>query len=439
MRNAAPLLRRTARKLRRRWWRLRQSIDRTPFDERYYLAANDDVAAAVEEGRLSTAWQHFHEWGVSEGRSGVRSLEHRVDDELLIAPATAMVFLELTSRCNLRCVYCPVSQPGYHGSDMLLEHFDHFIGEMKRRGVQIVVLNGHGESSIVKEWDAIADRLADEGFRLHITTNLAKRLTEPEIAALSRFESILVSIDTVDATLLGELRRGARLETILGNLEAVIAYAAKRRRAPEFAVSCVVSDRSAPGIAALVDTLLGLGVRKFRFGDLVEYPAIDGAAAVRHVTSLSRDALDDARAQFRYAMDEIARHGASANVDPPVLAVLAGDGTAPIEVEERTIDVAMKTVRFDRPAARETRDCLDPWRVAFVHASREVRPCCFYEETLGQLDGESLRAIVNGARFRELRLGLLTGDLPRSCASCNARPLIDIDGLRAKVREYVGS
>jgi len=439
MRSAAPILRSTARTLRRRWWRLRESLDRMPFDERFYLSAYRDVAAAVEEGRVSTAWQHYREWGLSEGRLGVGSLAPDPDEALLVSPATAMVYLGLPSRCNFRCVYCPVSQPDYRGSDLALEHLDGIVEAMRARGVGIVVMNGHGESSIVKDWDAIADRLADEGFRLHITTNLAKRLGASEIAALSRFESILVSVDSVDAGLLAELRRGARLETILANLEAIIGHATRRRRAPGIAVSCVVSDRSAPGIATLVDTLLALGVKNFRFGDLVEYPAIDGAMLVRHVSNLSGEALAAARAQFHHALGAIERSGASVNVDPPVAAVLAGDGSSPIEVEVRTNDVAMKTVRFDHPAPRETRDCLDPWRIAFVHASREVRPCCFYEETLGQLDWETLPDIVNGPRFRDLRRGLLSGDLPRSCATCNARPLIGVDLLRAKVKEYVGS
>ncbi|MBI2215018.1 MAG: radical SAM protein [Acidobacteria bacterium] len=437
MRFAEPMLRNTARALRRQWWRLRQAVDRAPFDEHFYLAAYSDVAAAVEEGRVSTAYQHFHESGASEGRLAFGSLEPDLEEMLLMAPTTAMVYLELTSRCNLRCVYCPVSQPGYVGADLVLANFDRFVEVMHARRVQIVVMNGHGESSIVKDWDAIADRLADEGFRLHITTNLAKRLTASEVSALSRFDMILVSVDTVDASLLAELRRGANLDTILRNLEAVIGHAARRHRDPEIAVSCVVSDRSALGIAALVDTLLAVGVRKFRFGDLVEYPAVDGAMTVRHVSTLSADELADARAQFRHALDAIGARGAIVNVDPPVAAILERIGETRLEVDVRTPDTATKIVRFDRPLALETRDCLDPWRIAFVHASGEVRPCCFYEETLGQLDAEPLPDIVNGARFRELRRGLLSGELSRSCASCNARSLIGIDLLRAKVEEYV--
>ena len=31
------------------------------------------------------------------------------------------VFVEMTSNCNVRCIYCPVSLPGYHGQDLQLD------------------------------------------------------------------------------------------------------------------------------------------------------------------------------------------------------------------------------------------------------------------------------------------------------------------------------
>jgi SAM-dependent methyltransferase len=41
------------------------------FDPSEYLAANPDVARAVEEGRMPSAWRHYVQWGHGEGRPGV--------------------------------------------------------------------------------------------------------------------------------------------------------------------------------------------------------------------------------------------------------------------------------------------------------------------------------------------------------------------------------
>ncbi|HVT45223.1 MAG TPA: radical SAM protein [Thermoanaerobaculia bacterium] len=428
------------RPLRHGYWKLREALSGSRFDERFYLDSYADVAAAVRQGLFSTAFEHWIEFGAAEGRLAAAPVDgplRRLDP--LQAPTTVMVYLELTTRCNLRCVYCPVSQPTYRADDLPLERLDPFIEEMHARGVQIIVMNGHGESSIVKGWEALSDRLADAGFRLHITTNLAKRLTPPEIAALSRFESILVSLDTADAELLAALRRGARLQTILENIEAIAGFAKERRRTPELALSCVVSDQSAPRLRELVTAMLERGVRVFRFGDLVEYDPIPGAMVARHVSTLPPDALASAGRELRAALEQIAERNGTVFVDPPISALLVDDDAEEVFADARSGGAMAKTVHYDEPGEGMTRDCLDPWRIAFVQATGDVRPCCFFEETLGSLAVESLEDIVDGEPFRELREELLTGALRPNCLHCNARPLVDAKAFSAKVTGHLES
>jgi MoaA/NifB/PqqE/SkfB family radical SAM enzyme len=39
-------------------------------------------------------------------------------DPRLLRARPRVVFVELTSRCNVRCIYCPVSLPEYVGRDL---------------------------------------------------------------------------------------------------------------------------------------------------------------------------------------------------------------------------------------------------------------------------------------------------------------------------------
>jgi MoaA/NifB/PqqE/SkfB family radical SAM enzyme len=404
-----------------------------PFDEAFYLRVYPDVAEAVRSGAIANAHEHYVRFGEQEGRKPAQPLE-----ELLSSPTTETVFLELTSRCNLRCVYCAVSQPTYHGIDLPLKGFDNFLGQMRERGVRIVVMNGHGESTIIKDWDVYADRLADAGIRLHMTTNMAKRLTGPEVAVLSRFERILVSLDTVDPQLLTKLRRGANLDTILANVDQVQQFAAARYRAPQMTVSCTVGDLSAPAIPGLVDAFLARDVKTFRFGDLAEYPVIEGVTWMRHVSMLTPPDLAAARAGFRAALERIEEAGGTYEIDQPLVTLLVtGDGE--VGVSDRATEFTEKTVHYVDAGATQTRDCLDPWRIAFVNADASVRPCCFFEEKLGTLLNQSLPEIVEGAAYRKLREEMLTGELRPNCRSCSARPLIDRTEFQAKLSAYLAS
>jgi radical SAM protein with 4Fe4S-binding SPASM domain len=249
---------------------------------------------------------------------------------------------------------------------------------------------------------------------------------------------LLVSLDTVDPELMSQLRRGARLEQIYENIIAVQQYAAARRRRLEIAISFTVGDLSIPGVVDTVRAMLERGVTTFRFGDLAEYAPIEDTLRMRHISTMPAEELHSASVRFREAVAMIEQAGGSAQVDPTLAVILLRESSL-VEAEERETKMGEKTVRHDDVKRSETRDCLDPWRLAFVQADASVRPCCFFEEKLGTVATDSLERVTEGESFRKLRRELLTGELRPNCASCNARPIIDRALFEEKVKQYTGA
>lgn len=90
----------------------------------------------------------------------------------------------------------------------------------------------------------------------------------------------------------------------------------------------------------------------------------------------------------------------------------------------------------DGAATIETRDCLDPWRLAFVHANGDVTPCC-WAGAIGSLKDAPLEAILAGEAARDLRERMLTGRLHADCAKCPARATTSTAELKERVARHL--
>jgi MoaA/NifB/PqqE/SkfB family radical SAM enzyme len=359
--------------------------------------------------------------------------------DLLTSGRTEIAHLEFTSRCNLRCVYCAVSQPTYVGTDLDFGLLDGAIAALRRRRLDAVVVNGHGETTMVKGWEAYCDALLDAGLALQMTTNFARELTAAEAATLARFRSVEVSCDTVDPALFKALRRSADFRTLLLNMAKVRAAALERGvEGPTFAWSCVVSDRNVLDLPHYAAFGLASGVKAFNFCSLTEYPTVPGALAVRHIARLPAGERDAARMALTAAVNLLRARGAGYFCQAGLL--YDGDETAEGDGGILRLDGTVAGRRFAAAVqAGATRDCLDPWKFTMVKSNGDVLPCC-WRAPIGSLgDAPSLDALLESEVMRSLRQRLLSGDLDENCRTCPARSWTGTAALARTVTRYLAA
>jgi hypothetical protein len=184
----------------------------------------------------------------SEGREGSKALiSLRISTYW---PVPSLTSSSLNSQAaNLRCVYCPVSQPLYQGVDMDIVDFDSLVQQLKARRVRMVGVNGHGETTMIRDWDQMVMRLADEGLCISIITNFARLLRLEKLEAMARISEIMISVDTHRPELQRAIRRRADIGNILINMNRVTATTSKLGLPkPNFTWSCVVTDQVALGL-----------------------------------------------------------------------------------------------------------------------------------------------------------------------------------------------
>jgi len=88
------------------------------------------------------------------------------------------------------------------------------------------------------------------------------------------------------------------------------------------------------------------------------------------------------------------------------------------------------------PGPGETRDCLDPWKMSFVHADGGVSLCC-WSRSIGSISSTSVNEILEGEPARAMRRGLLTGRVPVDCVRCPSRSLVPVTEFKQKVEEFL--
>jgi MoaA/NifB/PqqE/SkfB family radical SAM enzyme len=224
----------------------------------------------------------------------------------LLGPAVIEeIRLDLSTRCNLRCVYCAVSLPQYIGADMptdtALRTVDAIAGLMRHNPPHPVNINGHGETTFARDWVTVCERLLRRNIPVRITTNLAKIYSEAEIGILARMQTIGVSIDSADPVLLRRTRRKVDLHRIVATIGDIRASAARLGRCgPNFHFGCGLFDKTATGAEDFARFAISLQVSSVYFWNLAVHDAnFPGVPSADRPTPLAM--LSDAELRPRIA------------------------------------------------------------------------------------------------------------------------------------------
>jgi hypothetical protein len=309
------------------------------------MALLDKMAAILGTKALASA-------KTSAAASVLANAAEIAGDKDLLTDHVDIVLFETTTNCNLRCTYCGLSLPWYVGQDFDFSRIEKLVQEMVAARVAGVQISGHGETTIIPNWEAYCKYFQDHGIAVAITSNFAIVYSEAEIDAFAKMGCITISIDTVDRELLKQVRRKVDLRTILYNMQRVrLRSVGHYRREPNFNWQCTLSDLVVPGLPEWVQMGLLNGVTNFTFGNLVEYKELpeilarDRAVVPRHVARLEREPLLSACRSIAEAVSLAQTSNANVVMQPGIIeginARLAELGVnTPFEIPHRVCEAA---------------------------------------------------------------------------------------------------
>jgi len=215
--------------------------------------------------------------------------------------------IEVTSRCNLRCVMCPVTALAdrWDGRDLSWEAFLRIGGAF--RNTKYVHLQGWGEPLLHPRLFDMIRVAKDAGCRVGFTTNgtlldsmASQRLLDLDIDLLA------VSIAGVTRETHGAIRVGSDLLRILENLRGLLALRNKRQGPrPKVEIFFLMTKKNMAELPAVADLAASLGVDELVATNLDYVPASDQDALKAFADLSFGDAcvrfVEDARARAKAA------------------------------------------------------------------------------------------------------------------------------------------
>lgn len=314
------------------------------------------------------------------------------------------VQIEPTYRCNLRCVMCA---PTYGGRqrlpDMSLDFFKEILDQLPE--LKMLSLNGLGEPMLNKHFVDMLEYAREKGVYTRFTTNLT-RLTDEQIERLIAcgHSEITVSIETTDPETFADIRRGASLDLVLGNLRKIAA--AKERLnsdTPMLIVYGILLKCVLDQIPDLVRTVKDLGVARLTFVDLCTN-ALDLNQPMRDGSCLGDNVLLNSMTEAEI-WDLL--NGIKSLGDEAFEVVIPGDYGG------------LKNAQQKGPGILT---CDELWEMPFVTCEGYVTPCCWAPDpslfNMGNLHDQRFEDVWFSPAYFRLRLRHLAGKPPPFCAAC---------------------
>jgi radical SAM protein with 4Fe4S-binding SPASM domain len=319
------------------------------------------------------------------------------------------VQIEPVGQCNLRCQMCPIQfrQDGPpHGPPafMQFETFTRIIDELP--GVEHVHLQGLGEPMMHPRFFDMAAYAAARGARVTINTNMTLVLNSrrAQQCVSCGLECIHVSIDGATPETYERIRRRARFERVLRNLQLLEDARQAAGSGPEMRLVTVVMRQNLHELPDLVRF-----ARRWSMASMfVQHLCHDFGESTLPATYRPMREFVDRETLLGESPERIERYFAEARQVAEQLGV--------------ELRLPSTRARPHPPGTPGPKRCDWPWRGAYISYQGLSMPCCMISTpdrmNLGDVRERGVAAVWRSPAYESFRLQLASDTPPEICRSC---------------------
>ena len=349
----------------------------------------------------------------------------RLDDRL--APRRIdSVHIALTNDCNLRCTYCPIGTGKFDKSYVSSDVIEKLLAFIETHKINAVGLGYSGEFTKAPDWQLFVERLLSKGVVVSALSNFSKLFSAEEVDTFSKMRAIQMSVDSSDAHLERQFRRGLDIKAVVYNIGAIVARAENAGRpVPRLEWVCTINDKVVDKFESYVAFAISLGINQIIVHQFLPFEGL--RAECKDVLKLSGGDLSRARDCIVAGIELGRCH------DLEVLCQWLPLLTKKVSESESGAGARMRTVSFpsilghvgdfyatDQDLSEgEAVRCTLPWQTLYVGGEGNVYPCAVSPYPLGNIgEVSTVDELLFNSKFQEWRQGSLSSHPQLPCRVC---------------------
>ncbi|MFH1771966.1 MAG: radical SAM protein [Candidatus Omnitrophota bacterium] len=308
----------------------------------------------------------------------------------LFQPYPPFIEIEVTTRCNLRCLICEHTYWHEPSRDMPFEQFKSIVDQFPK--LKWIGLTGIGESFLNKDFMRMLRYVKSKNIFVElydtfyfIDEEAAKELVELPI------DKIFVSLDAATKETYEKIRVGSDFDRVIGNVKYLIKIKMETKSYfPEIAFHYIISKENVNEVSNYIELVSSLAQGQdvsIQFTRMLHsYPEVEGL-----FTEVPEEIIEAVKVKARELGSKVSWNA-------------------------------------DIPSSKPVISKCTEWMMPFVFVTGHVIPCCsgneagnreFQKQTaLGNVFEKSFMEIWQGKKYKVLREKLRKGDSPLPCKNC---------------------
>lgn len=294
--------------------------------------------------------------------------------------------VELTSRCNFKCVTCRHGFESY-GEDLSDDVCDalisHIIPNLKE-----IELQGTGESLLYENFQKIFYAAKENNCRLVLITNASLLNRELIQAFVESNMQLVISLDGAKESTFKQHRPIGNFDRIISNLKMI--------------KECRSSGQN-DSFSLLVNTV----VTKLNYFELNEMIDLASQCSIDFVfASEVRECMPDKKTWEKLRLDNCD------NRDELMKFIFSTKQYA----KQKGIGFFFNPNKINM--ARKKNICISPWKHLYLYANGDLSVCCELNTKFGNINTSTFKDIWNSEKLNDFRNNMLMREYDHHCLSC---------------------